>query len=133
LDSARYVCRSSEQSRKSSISKSSSDQKLRKSSKTSYSTNADLVPPSSSISIPLGSTLHGRRVQDRSEDESASRHLYQCRSYTTEQNDTTSIVSKGTSTLVHEVDELIDGASSVMRGIDAAVGYSADDQGKNAS
>jgi hypothetical protein len=35
--------------------------------------------------------------------------------------------------LIHEVDELIDGASSVMRGIDAAVGYSADDQEKNAS
>jgi hypothetical protein len=73
LDSARYVSRSSEQSRKSSISKSSGDQKSRESSKTSYSTNADLVPPST-ISIPLG-TLHGRCVQDRSEDESASRHL----------------------------------------------------------
>ena len=84
--------------------------------------------PPSSISVP--GTLHS--VQDRPEDESASL-LYQHRSDTTEQKETTSIVSKGTSTLIHQVDELLDDASSVIRCFDThiAVVHNSGDQEKN--
>jgi hypothetical protein len=129
MHTAKYVVGRSSGSRKSSNSKSSG-QKSRKSVKTSSSfDDPDLVLPSS-ISIPGSS--HCTSIPDRPEGESAS-HPYQHRRNTSNEGkkETTSITSKGTSTLYREVDELIDGATSEMRVFDAhiaAVGNS-DDKG----
>jgi hypothetical protein len=130
---ARYVgTQSSADSRKSSISESSR-QKSRKTTRTSYSNPGSGVPPPSSISVRC-STIHPH-VPERPKDESISKQYPQHRSDATDctkQKEITSIKSYGTSTLIHRVDELLDGASSVMRGVDAqfAAADNSDEKGK---
>jgi hypothetical protein len=109
------VGRSSE-SRKSSISEKSG-QKSRKTARTSYSNPGSGVPPSS-ISV-RHSTLCPSVLARSSEDESVSHPYSQHKSDATKHKEMASIKSYGTSTLIHKVDELIDGASSDMRGVAA--------------
>jgi hypothetical protein len=133
LHVARYVdSTSSERSRKSSISKNSG-KKSRKTARTSYSNPGIGVPPSS-ISVRSSTPHHS--VLNRPEDESVSHHPQrsQHKSDTAkQQREMTSIKSCGTSTLIHRVDEIIDGASSDMRGVDAhfATVCNSDDKEKN--